>query len=731
MSEHWTRREALARVGAFSFAAALAPRWSFAADPRPAPPVARIEPASDAYFGETIVDPYRWMENPADRDWEPFMKGHAAHARAVLDSLPGRKALHERVAQLSGDTAITRSVQSAGGRVFYEKRARGADNFQLYVRDGLAGAERVLLDPTTLKDDGRHVSMDWWAASPDGRHVAVGLSPAGSELANTHVIEVATGRWLPEKLERTPVFPASWLPDGSGFLSMRLRPDAKVGAVDFLQDAAVWLHRLGTDPKQDVRVFARGMYPSIPMQPEEFPIVFADPSSAYVVAGAIGGVRLENPWWSARLDEFVAGRPQWRRICEIADEVRSFAVRGDEVYLLTTKGAENGRVLRTSLSAPDIARAQVVVAESGAVVERISAARDALYVEHLDAGYSALRRVASDGRGAHVPLPFEGSIASLYTLSTEDGAWINATSWLEPFTVLRFDPATNRCTDAGLSPRPSIDAARYETIRTFATARDGTKVPLSIVARKGLKRDGGNPALVEAYGAYQISSTPVFNVRGFAFLERGGVLATAHVRGGGEYGRRWWKAGHRLNKPNTWRDLIDCCETLVKDGWTSPARLAIKGGSAGGIAVGRALTDRPDLFAAVISNVGASNMLRAEFTQNGPTNVDEFGTVKDRDGFAGLKAMDAYHAVRDGTKYPAVLLTTGMTDLRVAPWMAAKMAARLAKATASANPVLLRVTFDAGHGIGSTRSQVDDERADEFAFVLWRAGAPDFQPQSG
>jgi len=349
-------------------------------------------------------------------------------------------------------------------------------------------------------------------------------------------------------------------------------------------------------------------------------------------------------------------------------------------------------------------------------------------VQDMDGGYSTLRRLGSDGKLAPAALPFEGAIIGAYANGLEDGLWLLATSWLEPITVLRYDPATGRAADTGLSPRPPVDTSRFEAIKTFATARDGTKVPLSIIARRGLKRDGRNPTLVNAYGSYQITYTPGFNVRGIAFLEQGGVLAVAHVRGGGEYGRRWWKAGQLLAKPNTWRDLIDCCEALVREGWTSPAHLAIQGGSAGGITVGRALTERPDLFAAVISNVGVSNSLRAEFSQNGPTNIDEFGTIKDRDGFLGLKAMDSYQAVKDGTPYPAVLLTTGMTDPRVDPWHVAKMTARLQKATSSKNPVLLRVTFDAGHGIGSTRSQIDDERADEYAFVLWRAGVPGFQP---
>jgi prolyl oligopeptidase len=261
-------------------------------------------------------------------------------------------------------------------------------------------------------------------------------------------------------------------------------------------------------------------------------------------------------------------------------------------------------------------------------------------------------------------------------------------------------------------------------MRVFAEATDGTRVPVSIVAKKGLKHDGSHPTIVTAYGAYQEVSRPIFDARSIAFLEQGGVLATAHVRGGGEYGKGWWQAGQKLTKPNTWRDLIASCEYLIREGWTSQRRLAIVGESAGGIAVGMALTERPDLFSVVIGKVGTYNMLRSEFGHSGPSNVAEFGSIRDEDGFRGLRAMDAYHAVRDGVPYPAVLLTAGMTDSRVSPWEAAKMTARLQRATGSSNPVLLRVAFDEGHGLGSTKSQLDSEAADVYSFVLWRTRAP-------
>jgi len=736
MNPKLTRRSSLGHVAALAATAGSWPLSTLAASHAsgtPAakaakaavakPPVARIEPVEETFFGQTVVDPYRWMENPKDKDWEPFMRGQDAHARAVLGGIPGRDALKERIAALSGGMTVAYGVQKCGDRLFYQVRPAGADNFKLAVRQGTAGAEKILIDPTTMKGEGgKHISLDWWSASPDGRHVVYGLSAAGSENSVLHVMEVDTMRVLPERIAGTQYAGPSWLPDGSGFFYGRVNDLKQLGTVDYYKRSPALLHKLGADPKDDLLLAQFGKDAAIPLGETEFPSVQTSRDGEWAVLVLYGGVRRENPVFVARLANAVLGRAQWRQVCTIADEVTAITFDATDLYLLTTRGAENGKVLRTPLATGSYASAVTVVPEGPLVVEGIALARDGLYVLDLDGGYHSLRRLSRDAQLSKVALGFEGSISGLYASTADAGCFVDGTSWLLPYTTFRHDPATGRTERAGIVPPPSLDLSGYEAVRVFVVVRDGTKVPLSIVAKKGLKRDGRNPALVNAYGSYQISTNPYFSPRNLALLERGGLFCVAHVRGGGEYGKRWWKGGQKLNKANTWRDMIDCCEHLVKERWAGKGTITIQGGSAGGITVGRALTERPDLFAGVISNVGVSNTLRAEFSQNGPPNIDEFGTVKERDGFTGLKAMDALFHVKDGTRYPAVLLTVGMTDPRVEAWHGGKMAARLQKANRSANPILLRVSFDAGHGLGSTRSQIDDERADEFAFVLWRAG---------
>jgi prolyl oligopeptidase len=362
------------------------------------------------------------------------------------------------------------------------------------------------------------------------------------------------------------------------------------------------------------------------------------------------------------------------------------------------------------------------------VIEGMARARDGIYLRMMDGGVSRLRRLGRDGKVSEVALPFDGTIGFIAATPGEAGALFSYAGWLTPTAVWRVDEALEAA-DSGITPAPAIDVNAYETVRAFATAKDGVKIPYSLIYKKGLKRDGTTPAWISAYGSYGAAAyTPNFAGRTLALIDAGFIVGYANVRGGGEYGREWHKAGQLKNKPNTWRDLIAVCEDICAKGWTAPARLAIGGRSAGGITVGRAMTERPDLFAAVIDGVGWSNPLRYVAEQNSYGEEPEWGAISQKDGYEALRSIDSYQAVKDGTPYPAVLLTTGVTDPRVAPFHVGKMTARLQAATSSGKPVLLRVDFDAGHGIGSTRAQQDREAVDTYAFLLWRTGAKGFQP---
>ncbi|MGD0491808.1 MAG: prolyl oligopeptidase family serine peptidase [Steroidobacteraceae bacterium] len=681
--------------------------------PLPPAPVARIDIVRDTYFGETLSDPYRWMENDKDRDWLPFLQGQNRHARAVLDRLPGRAALLARIQHVSGDTVLTNKVQRAAGLTFIQQRPAGADNFKLFVRQG--GRDRILIDPTKLGVRSGHVSMDWWKASPDGRYIVYGLSKDGSEDSTLHVLSVADGLPLRESIPNTQEAVPQWLDDGSGFFYNQL-----TGAVDtperFL-DSRARFHRLGSKPADDPILMHRGLVRGIDFEPIQMPYIVTYPGSRYALL-ALTDVRLESRLYVAPLADVLAGRARWAHVADFEDEVTSAELDGEDLYLIANKGAPRGRIIKTQASAPSLATAIEVVPQGPTVIEDLSRARDGLYMRIMDGGIHRLRRLERSGRVTELQLPFDGTISAVFTNPTEDGALIALTGWLSPSGIWSVTPAGG-VTDTGITPKPDIDVSPYETVRKFAVARDGTRIPYTLIYRRELKLDAANPTWISAYGCYGITAySPAFNPRTFALIDAGAIVGYANVRGGGEYGREWHKAGQLANKPNTWRDLIAVCEDLCAKGYTAREHLAIGGRSAGGIAVGRAMTERPDLFAAVIDGVGWSNPLRYVAEQNGYGEEPEWGAISTEAGYRALKAIDSYQSVKDGTAYPAVLLTMGVTDPRVAPFHVAKMAARLQAASTSGKPILMRVDFDAGHGIGSTRAQQDREAADTYAFLL-------------
>ncbi len=717
------RRAFLATTAIGFFGAAQAKAWVIGQGP----PVAPVRPVTETYYGETIVDRYRWMEGEG-AEWRNYVRAQGAYTEAVLARIPGREAIAAAIGRDSGAVAAVMAIQTGGGRIFAEMRPAGANTAKLYMREGMAGQNRLLLDPDHYARPGTHEELDWWACSPDGAHVVFGMSAGGGERSTLHILVTATGALLPESISRTNDASPSWLPDGSGLFYNRLQ-DVPPSSLHYEEDSVCWFHKLGSDPAADIKVLGAGLSPSVPVRDIDFPGVSATPGSPLAIGALMSGVQNELGLYVSTLADVAAGQPGWRKICEPRDNVTGFAVRGENIFLLTHQHAPRYEILKASAAVPGVAQAELVVPESEAVICGIEAARDALYILDLDAGLGGLRRMAPDGTVTKIQLPFAGSIDQdlFYADTRHDGAWFLLQGWVRPPVACHVAP-DGTVTQTDIAPPPRLDLSPYRSQEIFAPARDGTKIPLSIVYRQGRKRDGQAPLLLEAYGAYGITLDPAFLARWLPFLDLGGVFAVAHVRGGGELGEDWHLAGQKQQKFHSWQDMIDCASFLIRSGWTSQLHLAVIGGSAGGITVGRLFTERPDLASVVISEVGVSDALRSEFSPNGPPNIPEFGSVTTEPGFRGLLAMDAYQHVRDGVTYPSVLLTTGLNDPRVAPWEPTKMTARLQAATASKNPVLLRVEADAGHGIGSTRAQRDRETADLIAFILWRTGDPRFQP---
>ena len=712
------------------------------------PPIAPVRNVSETFFGQTVLDPYRHLEDVNSAETIAYMKAQGEYARKALDAIPGRAAMQDRIAALSEGGVSIGNVQVSGigtaTRVFYYKLSPGESMRKLYVRDGLNGTERMLFDAQKLNTPGQRFALDYFNAAPDGKHVLVGIAAGGSEDTALRAIEVEGARDLGIAIDRVGFAEESaWADDSRAFFYNRLPPPKAGAAKNRYLFSRVYRHVLGRGVEKDEAIFGAGIAaePKIDFADIDIPGVQPTADGRFLIGTIRHGDLNEISLYVAPASgpaSIYAQPLVWRKVADPKDLVTSFAVHDDGLYLLTAKNAPRNKVVRTSVARADLATATTIVPSGDTVITELAVAQDALYIRELFSGVDRLHRlnfsnsVYSGGKLEFVRLPFDLAVRQIVTHPKRPGAILRLEGWTEAPRYVNIEERSANVIALPLHPKPSIDFSPIDEVRLMATAKDGVKVPVSLIYKKGTTLNANNPTLLRAYGAYGITQSPTFNPTTMAWLERGGILATCHVRGGGEFGDPWHKAGQKLTKPNTWQDLIACAEYLVERKFTRKERLAIQGGSAGGITVGRALTERPDLFAAVVPSVGLLDALRAEFTPNGPPNIPEFGSVKTEAGFNGLYTMSAYHHVKDGTAYPAVLLMHGVNDPRVEVWQSAKMAARLQAATANvrnAEPALLRLDYDAGHGVGSTRAQRNGELADVYSFLLWKFGEPGFQPR--
>lgn len=702
-----------------------------------APPVRDVV---ESFFGTEVHDPYRWLEDTKSPEAAAWMKAMSERTAATLAGIPGRQALYDSIVKYDG-AAPARTygvVRETGERWFFERRGASENQFKLLMREGLRGPERLLVDPEALeKATGKPHAINYFTTSPGGRYVAYGLSTQGSEAAVLHVLDTRSGKPVGAPIDRGDWATVSWSSDARWMLFSRLQ-EMKPGMpeTEKYQRSTAWLLERGAPVERAVPVFGVGT-PGVEIGPAELPFAAFTADGRWVLGMVFNGTQREIGLYVAPARSLLAGRPAWRRLLSGTDQVTRVTYMKDQLYLLTHKDAPRSRVLRMPI-AGTLADAQEIVPASQRVITGLAAAADALYLEARDGNVKRLYRRGWGARAAvtEVRLPVEGS----FQLGQDEGPGsaadprlpglvLDLQGWTRARRIVRVG-ADGRVEDTGLQPAGPYDApADVVTTEVMVRSHDGAMVPMSILHKRGVALDGRNPTILYGYASYGITEEPFYSTSRLAWLDAGGVWAVANPRGSSVFGQDWYQAGFQATKPNTWRDFIACAEWLVAQKWTAPDRLGIYGGSAGGILVGRAMTERPDLFAAVVPAVGVLDAVRAEVTPNGVPNIPEFGTRTTEPGFRALLAMSTYHQIQDGTKYPAVLLTHGVNDPRVEVWHSTKAAARLMAASTSGRPVLLRLDYDAGHGVGSTKLQVLAERADIFAFMLWQMGLPGYQPK--
>jgi prolyl oligopeptidase len=676
------------------------------------------KPVVETYHGVKVQDDYQWLEDwndPAVRAWSDSQN---AHARAVLDALPGRQLIHDRLATLRSDSAVQyfAPLHSLGLLFFLKLQPPKQQPFLVSLNPNLSPeSERAIVDPNVIDSKGL-TAIDFYVPSLDSRYVAVSMSEGGTEEGTVLVYDIQSGKPLPEAIPRvnggTAGGSLAWNGDASGFYYTRYPSPGERPAADLDFFQQIYFHKLGTAITQDTYVLGKDFPRIAEVQ------LRTSRDGRYILAIVANGD-------GGQFEHFLLSpNGQWTQLTKFSDRITQAVFGQDQaIYLISENSSPRGTVLRMPLDQPSLANASTVVPAAEDVVEAILPTTHRLYVLGVWGGPSDVRVFDLQGHEeSRIPVPPISAVNGLVALEGDDIIY-QSESYLTPAAWFSFDSASGKAERTNLFTKPAADFSDAEVVREFATSKDGTKIPINIIRRKGTKLDGKNPTFLTGYGGYKISISPAYNVNVRVWLDQGGVFAEANLRGGAEYGDDWHRAGMLTKKQNVFDDFAACAEYLIQAGYTNSSRLAIAGGSNGGLLMGAEITQHPKLFRAVASSVGIYDMLRNELSPNAVFNVTEYGSVKDPVQFRALYAYSPYHHVVEGTPYPAVLFLTGANDPRVNPMHSRKMAARLQAATSSGLPILLRTSSNSGH-INASLNERIERTADIYAFLLDELGVP-------
>jgi len=675
------------------------------------------KPVSNEYQGMTVEDPYQWLEQDDDPEVKAWSAAQNQQTRDYLDKLPDRAAIEKQLTEWYAKTSPSYSSLVSRPGVLFAMKFQPPKQQPMLVTltsaDDLK-TEKVVLDPNVLDAKGT-TAIDWFVPSLDGKYVAVSLSKGGSEDGTLHIYEAATAKALPDTIGHvqypTAGGSAAWNADGTGIYYTRFprqgdRPEADL---NFYQQ--VYFHKIGTPDTDDIYSIGKD-FPRIAEV-----VLEASRDGRYLLATVANGDGGDFSHYLLGPDGSALGG--WKQITRFSDQIKTARLgRDNALYLLSRAGAPRGKILRLPIETPELSSAVEIVPTGEPVIERIVPTTDALYTGDLLGGPSQIRRFGLDGKGQTI-IPIAKISAVQEMVALEDNSLLfRDVSYTEPAAWFHCVKGKTEPVKTALRSTSPVSFADIEVTRKFATSKDGTKIPLIVIRKKGINQGGQNPTLLYGYGGYGISMSPNFDFTRRVWFDRGGVYVVANIRGGGEFGEEWHKAGNLTKKQNVFDDFAAAAEYLIKQKWTRPEKLAIQGGSNGGLLMGAMIAQHPDLVRAVVSSVGIYDMLRVELAPNGAFNVTEFGTVKDPEQFKALYAYSPYHHVVDGTKYPSILMMTGANDGRVAPYHSRKMTARLEEATKSDNPILLRTSSSAGHGQGTALNERIKQLADIYSFLF-------------
>ncbi len=702
------------------------------------PPPLPIQNVQDVHWGTKVDDPYRFLEQVKDPAVLTWMRGQADAADAILNRLPGRQTIFNTLKEKDavGGTVVSSIHRTAGNRWFYLMRPQGQSQAKLVWRDGVRGEEKLLVDPELItKEKGKPHAVQSFYPSPDGKLLAYGMHSSGSEIGNLYVIDVATGKEVLPPIDRIRFAGVSWRENGSGLFFSRLRPGYEtMKSTERFADTGRYYLDL-KQPNPDHLIFNASMYPQLKLPSFATGGIAEVPGSDLAAMVVYFGVDRRLAMYVAKMDEVLSGKAQWREVFKQSDDVREVDIGHGHVYVRSALNAPRFKVLKLKVPELNLLQAETLVPETEGVLRSISVAKDALYVTRREGVNTALLRIPANVRASgndiqKLTLPIEGNVTVVGNPDHSELV-VAISSWTQALRRYVYAASTGQFERLLLAPPVEpLQKADIVAREVMVPSHDGVKVPVSIIMRADAVLNGQNPTILYGYGAYGTTEEPGRSTGVITWVERGGIYAFAHVRGGGALGSQWHMAGHKTTKYNTWKDGIAAAEWLIANGYTSASKLGIYGGSAGGVFVGRAITERPDLFAAAVPSVPVLDMVRSEQRANGVANIPEYGSVKVEAEFHALLRNSAYHAVKDGIRYPATMLMHGVNDSRVDVWQSLKFASRIADAQKGQQAVLLRLDYQAGHGSGSGADQAMQRTADLHSFMLWQMGEAGFQPQA-
>jgi prolyl oligopeptidase len=682
------------------------------------PPKAKVAPVEDTVQGHKIVDRYRYLEDPNDPDTKLYVDQELAYTRTILDPLPGRDKINARLSQLLEIGTV--GAPQMGGKYYFHTRREGNQNQPvLYVREGVNGGsnenDRVLVDVNKMSTDGT-IALDWWYAAEDGKYIAYGTSASGSEESTLHIIESATGKLLPDTIERTRFASVAWMKDSSAFYYTRHPKKGEVPDGEEVYHLKVFFHEIGSDPAKDPLIFGEGR------NPQDTPGVTLSEDDRWLL------INVGEGWTKSQmyLQDLQSKNPPVE-ITTGEDFLYGAEFFKGKLYITTNEDAPRYRVFVADAANAKRENWKELIPQSDAVLQDASVAGGRLLLQYEHNATSELKLFGLDGNKlADIPLPAIGSVFSASGRYDRNEIFFGFQSFTAPPSIYRVALTDVKSVLWAKVDAPSIDPSAYDVQQVWYSSKDGTKVPMFVVSKKGIEKSGKNPTLLTGYGGFNVSLTPAFSRSMYLWMEHGGIYAVANLRGGSEFGEDWHRAGMLEKKQNVFDDFIAAGEYLIAQKYTDKDHLAIQGGSNGGLLMGVMITQRPDLFRAVVCAVPLLDMLRYQNFQIAKLWIPEYGSAEDAKQFEWLYAYSPYHHVKPGHEYPAILFMTGDTDTRVDPMHAKKMAALMqaeAKNGASQQkPILLRIETKAGHGQGKPVTKQIEESTDMYSFLFWQLG---------